>query len=81
MYNKSSNMYNTYKQKQEQEHDGVSVIPQELCSGTLFRLRKLYLMFNQNTDVVSSINFRSPGVGCLMIILFILSRLIKVYVT
>jgi len=57
-------MCNMYKQEHEQ--DGVSVTPREPYSGTLFRLRNLYLRSTQNIDV-SSINFPNPGVSCLIL--------------
>ena len=44
----------------------MPVTLQESCSGTLFRLRNLYLRSTQNTDVVSSINFLNPSVSYLM---------------
>ena len=64
MYNKSGNMYNMYKQEQEQ--DGVSVTQREPCSETLFQLRNLYPRSTQNTDAISSINFPNPIISLLI---------------
>jgi len=50
--------------------DGMPVIPREPFSGTLSRLRNLYPMFTQNTDIVSPINFSNLSVSCLFTLLF-----------
>jgi len=39
----------------------------EPYSGTVSKLRNMYLSSTQNTDAVSSINFLNPGVNCLLL--------------
>ena len=59
---------------------GMSLIPQEPCSGTLSRLRNLYHRSTQNTDAVSSINFPNPSVSCSITLLLNLVETINTHV-
>jgi len=60
--------------------NGMSVIPWEPWSGTLFRLRNLYPRSIQNTDIVSPIKFSNLGISCLMIMTLKLLGLINFFV-
>ena len=69
-YSVTVTVISLYEQWNSNSIDGMSVIPQEPCSGTLSRLRNLYPRSTQNTDAVSSNNFPNPGISYSITLLF-----------